>query len=273
MITVEPQGGLGNRLRVIHSAVQLSRAVDNPLTIKWVESGGLHCPFHALFKNSSDIIVREVKNSIFRKAIRYLLKNQAGKMIKKSLYDFYLTNNDVYNLLKSRADFAGTIQNKNNIYIKTHQYFYDGIGEFYAPEPSDKILDRVSEITQNFGTLVIGVHIRGTDNKRSIEMSPVSLFIEKIHEQLANHPETLFYLSTDSEEAKNEIYHQFGDERIIKQKEITLHRDSREGIEDALVDMLCLSRTKMIYGSYWSSFSSVAASIGRIKKETLKIKE
>jgi hypothetical protein len=41
-----------------------------------------------------------------------------------------------------------------------------------------------------------------------------------------------------------------------------LNRNSQQGITDAVVDMFCLSKTKYIYGSYWSSFSDIASVIG-----------
>ena len=55
---------------------------------------------------------------------------------------------------------------------------------------------------------------------------------------------------------------QFPEEIIVYKKELS--REKEEGIKDALVDMLCLSKTSRIIGSFWSSFSEVSAEIGRI---------
>ena len=39
-------------------------------------------------------------------------------------------------------------------------------------------------------------------------------------------------------------------------------RTTQQGMVDALVDLVCLSRTTKIFGSYWSAFSETAAALG-----------
>ena len=58
---------------------------------------------------------------------------------------------------------------------------------------------------------------------------------------------------------------------IVYKKE--MNRDTPNGIRDAVVDLYCLSKTKYIYGSYWSSFSDIAARIGEIRLITLNKKD
>lgn len=47
-------------------------------------------------------------------------------------------------------------------------------------------------------------------------------------------------------------------------------RQDENGIADAVVDLFILSRTQRLYGSYWSSFSEVAAQIGNIPLEIVR---
>lgn len=49
---------------------------------------------------------------------------------------------------------------------------------------------------------------------------------------------------------------------IITQSDVEFVRNSKEGIECALLDLMALSRCEKIYGSYYSSFSEVAAKWG-----------
>jgi hypothetical protein len=41
-------------------------------------------------------------------------------------------------------------------------------------------------------------------------------------------------------------------------------------MQESVVDLFCLSRMSKIYGSYWSSFSEVAAEIGNVDLIVLK---
>jgi len=188
-------------------------------------------------------------------------------------YDLVFHNREIQNIFKSKTEIQKLVDGKEKIFIKTHHFFLEGENGFYAPSPSDKILSRVDEIVKQFYENTVGIHIRGSDNVKSKEMSPISLFVDRMQHVLAQSPETLFYLSTDSEKARKTLLSHFGESRILFQPDIELSRDSREGIEDAYVDMLCLSETRLILGSYWSSFSAVAASIGGINKVTLKIEK
>ncbi len=76
-----------------------------------------------------------------------------------------------------------------------------------------------------------------------------------------------FFLSTDDLSVEKELKALFGDKIICFEKELS--RDSLIGIQHALVDMYCLSKCAMIYGSYWSSFSAMAAQLTQIKLEIL----
>ena len=52
------------------------------------------------------------------------------------------------------------------------------------------------------------------------------------------------------------------------QGDIELRRNTLDGMQAAVIDLFCLANTNRIYGSYWSSFSEIAA---QIKKAELVI--
>ena len=54
--------------------------------------------------------------------------------------------------------------------------------------------------------------------------------------------------------------------KIISNETRTLKRDSVDGMHDALLDLYCLSATDKLIGSYWSSFTDIAADMGKIEK-------
>ena len=53
---------------------------------------------------------------------------------------------------------------------------------------------------------------------------------------------------------------------IISNETRDLSRDSVNGVKDALLDLMCLSKTDKIIGSYFSSFTDIAADINGIPK-------
>jgi hypothetical protein len=130
--------------------------------------------------------------------------------------------------------------------------------------PTNEIQNRIENKTSCFSQYTIGLHVRQTDNTIAIDNSPIELFKIKIEEEIAKNSKANFFLATDSPEVEKELINEFGAKIIVTSKE--LNRNSENGIMDALVDMYCLSHTKLIYGSYWSSFSEVAALIGGIQK-------
>jgi len=271
MIVVEPEGGLGNRLRVIHSAVQLSKATGHSLLVRWVEKRGMMCLYRDLFMEPDLFTVKDIRRKIFNRVTSYLLSGNLSDIVRKMRYDVILYNREIQENLHKKTDFRELVENRSKIFIKANQFFFEGDEGFFSPAPSKYISSRVERIVKNFDGNTVGIHIRGTDNRKSREMSPVSLFIDKMDYLLTHFPETRFYLSTDSAETRKMILNRFGTDKILFQNDIELSRDSRSGIEDAYIDMLCLSETKKIYGSYWSSFAAVAGSIGGIEKETLVI--
>lgn len=273
MIVIEPEGGLGNRLRVIHSAVKLSKAAGHSLLIRWIEKKGMMCHYHDLFEKTDLFSVDDVSRNIVNRGLQALMMGKINDVIRKMRFDLVLYNRDIQDHLQNNIDIAELVANRNKVFIKANQFFYEGKEGFYSPSPSGHITKRVEEIVAKFDENIIGIHIRGTDNRVSRKMSPLSLFIKKMESLLSHKPDSQFYLSADSEQTRKTVLDRFGREKILFQNEIELSRDAREGIEDAYVDMLCLSETKKIYGSYWSSFAAVAASIGGIEKETLMIEK
>ena len=66
-----------------------------------------------------------------------------------------------------------------------------------------------------------------------------------------------------------ELKTEFGD-AIVLQEHRRLSRGDRGGIIDAAVDFYALSRCGSIFGSYWSSFSDIAAEYGNCPLTILK---
>ena len=79
--------------------------------------------------------------------------------------------------------------------------------------------------------------------------------------------DTYFYVTTDDVTAIEELKQHFPAEKLIVYEDKVLDRDSKTGIRDALVDMLCLSKCRKILGSYQSTFSLIPSIMGQAELE------
>lgn len=121
-----------------------------------------------------------------------------------------------------------------------------------------------AELIVNEDEEYIGVHIRRTDHTTAIEHSKFETFVLMMQEKIKENMNTLFFLATDDKEVEYELKKIFGD-RIVTQTDKFWGRDTEEGMESAIIDLLCLSKCKMIIGSYASGFSAFPAQYGKKK--------
>ncbi|KAA6321316.1 hypothetical protein EZS27_029024, partial [termite gut metagenome] len=93
----------------------------------------------------------------------------------------------------------------------------------------------------------------------------------RMNDEIQQHPETLFYLATDSQKEKALPKGIFGKRIITLDKEIS--RTTPSGIENAVVDLFLLSKTNKIIGSFYSSYTEMAAELSEIKCIIMKYGE
>jgi len=87
-------------------------------------------------------------------------------------------------------------------------------------------------------------------------------------EQIEREDRTRFYLASDSPETKQFMFDRFKD-RILSSARSSSRTDV-QGMQDAVVELYCLSRTSRLFGSFFSSFSRTAAEIGQIEEVTIR---
>ncbi len=131
--------------------------------------------------------------------------------------------------------------------------------------------ERVERECRNYTDKMVGVHIRRTDNRWAIEKSPLSSFETKMDEELAADNTVRFYVATDDKMVKDALCERYHQHILTSQGDLQ-RWGNKEGIWQALAEMYALSRTKKIYGSYYSSFSEMAARLGNIELQIVKNK-
>lgn len=272
-LTLVPVGGLANRMKAIDAAIQLISGTDLALRIYWFRDKGLNCRFDQLFQPLDLPQVSLIEATSFD-SFSYDRPRKRNLYIPRFFQLFYF-DDCVYEAeatqrMYQHFDFRSWAINKRT-YLASCVYFFPPapdarLFQFFHPVPA--LQQRIDEVSRTFGNRCVGVHIRRTDNLSSINESPTKLFVDRMQMMVQSDKDTCFYLASDSSEEKSKMKAIFG-ERILTFV-TDLSRNSVQGIQDALVELYVLSKTKMILGSVKSSYSETAAQIGQIECQFMK---
>ena len=271
VITLVPTYGLCNRMRAIASAKALSETIGSQLHVVWIQDSGLASRFCDLFEPIEPIKVTE-----YSQLTDYLTKLQTCvyrssrfplvKYVKQKLYHVILENigTDTLSDEKVVKDLCG-----KKVLVSSFAKFYSHpLLSFDFMRPSRILSKQIDEIAKEFNEYTVGVHVRRTDNKKSILNSPTERFFEKIEEKIRIQPNFNFFLATDCPDTEHRFVDKFGS-RVISQKK-KFNRSTTSGIQSAVIDLYLLSKTSEVIGSYHSSFSHTAADISGIPENTVR---
>lgn len=263
-LTLVPAGGLANRMKAIVAACCLCRRTGGRLKVVWFKDWALPARFSDLFEplDLPELTLCEAGTLDLALYDRPRRRNLwLPSLPQRLLFQSAIHENDITALKAQGFDFEAWAKGRK-CWMSCYQEFGQVDDSLYARmfRPVGMVAENVAQRERNFSPYTIGMHIRRTDNVRSIAESPTHLFIEAGRRELAAHADLAIFLATDSEEVKDEMRRAFGPRIITAQEAAT--RSSVAGIQDGLVDMFTLSRTAHIYGSAGSSFSPTAAKIG-----------
>ncbi len=260
-------GGLCNRMRAIATACRLASASNRRLRVIWHSNDELRAPFNELFcPLPDDITLYEPSD------VEYALKWEMPR--KKNLYA-----STIYQTLAYKAVYSDTsnligycgrdealrqeiCSMKGNILIISGLSIggYDAERMRMMFKPSQAVAKIIESRTSRFDAHTVGVHIRRTDNVRSIEDSPLHLFVGEMERILQQEPLTRFFLATDDAGVMRELTGRFGDKIICGDDNVS--RDTLRGMMHATADLWALASTSRILGSFYSSFTDLAAVLG-----------
>ena len=163
--------------------------------------------------------------------------------------------------------------NEQVIYLETCHDFYKILPldpSIYASRlrPVTSILKRVAatggKMISGAGGPVVGVHIRTNAKHTETQAnSPMEWFINRMRELKELIPGVAFFLVADSDRVSVELQ-RAGVGPLFEQCRPRGY-NTRHGIEKALADVYLLAKTDYILGSYFSSFSYMAAMLQAVK--------
>lgn len=270
MVILELCAGLGNRLLALASAHELCEKMNRELVVIWKREAGCNAKAADLFEFAG-VKVIEISENGYKKDFFGTIK---GNRIKKKYRNqgsvfFPCDKIDQYKQQGRFAELAEEIRQEPALYIKSYTNLCEITTESFSfLRPSAAIREKGGAVFSRIGERTVGVHIRRTDHAEAIKNSPLELFFERMRREIAEH-DADFYVTTDDRAVERELKEAFPAERLIFYEDKRIDRDSREGIEDALIDMLALSKCSRILGSYQSTFSLIPSMMGGIPLETV----
>lgn len=270
MIIIEPCAGLGNRLLGLGSAYAVAKKLDRKLVVMWKREVGCNIRFQELFDLPFEV-VEISENGLKKEPVAQILGDRAKKKWRNSA-DRFLECDEVEKI-KEREGYEGLfrlIEQTPVIYLKAFGPICEVTAESYSfVKPSKNIEEKGAYLFQELTGQCVGVHVRRTDHTEAIANSPLALFAERMKKELETAADTSFFVATDDKEVRRELKELLPDAKLIFPQSDVIDRDSKEGIEEAFIEMLALSKCRKILGSYNSTFSLLPSYIGNIPLETV----
>ena len=258
MIVLETLSGLCNRMGALDAGLALSKKLHQDLHVVWALDGEMPCRFDELFEPLPGI-----------KTFSHLRHSRLRRELRRAYYyccfSIALGPRTVERMLTANYDFE-KLGERRHIAILTYKPFYPSPEPFLPFRPIRPLQKRIDRY--QLGEMV-GVHIRRTDHQIAIERSPTARFIELMRQEIAARGDTRFFLATDSPEEEAEMQRLFPG-RIVTHAKASLNRRDPRAVQDAVVDLYCLSNCRKLIGSYISTFSETAWMIRGIDKVIVK---
>ena len=256
-MTLEPIGGLGNRMRAIDSGIALSRYAGCELHVVWTVRNQMPCRFEDLFEIPAAFTsLKQVHDPHF---LRWLRLRRA-----RAAHARFVDIPEANRMVEAGESFVA-LANAPDVLIRTYDRFFPNAAPYRDLVPAPPIrqaLDRYQALLPR----MVGVHIRRQDNRQSIAISPTGEFLRRMRAELALEPATEFFLATDDLSEEALLRREFG-ARIHTHPKKSVRRGDRRSARDAVVDLYCMAGCRKLLGSYYSSFTDTAAEIHGIPLE------
>lgn len=265
-LCIVPMGGLCNRLRLVLSIVEISSRWPNlRFEIDWSKHPECYAWFEELFEplHLPAITIHHQRwwTALHRRRNGWwpgLVRLAMGYTFQRGEY-----------LPKDETALSKVLSRHHRLYIASGFSLCDYSAASIAHlRPVPALQERINEIVSRFAPHTIGIHIRRTDNTVSQQHSRLQDFHAAIQREIAQDEQVRFFLCTDDAAVKAEFCQKYG-HRILTQTS-PVARDTLAGMQDAVVDLWCLAHTQKILGSYWSSFTDMAAELRQIPLEVVQ---
>lgn len=255
-LLLQTQGGMCNRLRALVSGICWAEDLSCGLVVRWPYDPRFLCRFEDLFEIGSLPSFVSVTTCPLKSAIRCKSPTEMDLLVR------------------------GTIErNMPFLSMASYSHFHESdperwIRHLRALRPTRDVAERVNTRLGLQTQSRVGVHVRAfaseipsmrPEDRPNFEQSPLSAFLVRMKRE---DPGTLFVVATNDDDVQSDLEREIPGRCLFPCR----IRDSgcREGMKEALVDLLCLARCHRILGTYWSSFTELAADYGGAEMEIVR---
>lgn len=240
--SIPHHAGLGNRLRFLLSAQAIADAESRNFYYHWP--------------------VGERGDRQFGARLDELWEYDGGTPIEKPTsivppLEFFGTEGDLTSIREDEI-----------MHVAGHRILRGFGGEVYwgdllaNMQPTEEVMALVNEVSPELEGGFISVQVRAHPTlspSKTLELSPVSWFIDRMQAMFDQNPEVEFFLSSDTEEARAEIEARFPDVISIPKSG---GYNTRDALIESTADLVMLSRSYHILAPYWSSFAELGWIMG-----------
>lgn len=264
-LIIDAKYGLGNRLRAITSAAMLADLSERELIIRWQRDDHCDGDFHTLFDydgpvDSSDDTpegaeVIDLMDKSFRDHfVPDVYFDSRGDLLVKSAFrlgfqDYRGQNEDqMMRGLRPTAeilDMVNSVRNPND--ISAHVRMAGGAA-----------LDTHGDVAGDWSKQ------EDDTTRRARDRSHYGYFLKRIDELAKEGRGSSIFLASDSAKAYEVFTERYGDK--VSWLPRTVYDRSEMQLKYALADIILLSRSKILLGSGWSSFTEVAHGLANKQK-------
>lgn len=259
-LIIEPYAGLANRLRVLNMAERFARLSKRELILIWkIHDKECACAFSDLFTNQFKML-EDIKD--FREGQFVQSFGQPVSIYSSNIETLYIKSTGLhYGFFDRNACWNGTADYFNKLI------------------PVNPIQERINAFVDAYFTeYMLGVHIRRSDNPHfkkfkdsGDEKGFENRFINEILKYTRKYPQAKIFLATDDGNPLNitddytyqpsAMVMRFKDifkEKIVMFPVHAYGRHTKEGIQEALIELYLLNYTHFVIGTLGSSFSRMA---------------
>lgn len=244
--------GLCNRIKCLISSMRIAQKFSRRMGIYWPKNADCYCRFSDLFENPITEFNEAMLNEIKKKASQV----QSNQYFIVDTWRLLIFKNELPN------DFAQAFPSKrgndidhefNRIPSAVRAEFLHYLSQLI---PKKNIRKAVEEFSCQFDDRTVSFHIRSWPD---LKVRADSLFkIENVYRMMDRLEGSNFFVSCDSEDVLRKVCERYGKRAFYYPKRTFTNDRSPIGMQDSLIDILLLAKSKKMKTSYLSTFSEMA---------------
>jgi hypothetical protein len=244
--------GLCNRIKCLASSMRLAHKLARTVALSWTPNSDCCCLFSDLFENEVLELRDYELNAVLNRP--HMFESDQWYVVDTWLL-LMLPNDLPENFSKAYRSTTGkTIDHEyDRIPVGIR---HDYLRYFAALVPTKFIKKEVEGFAKEFDNNTISVSIRSWPDDKNKAAALFSL--ENLYRVLDREEESSFFVGCDSEEVLRHITRRYGRRVISYPHSVKVgDRLSQRGMQEALIDLLLLSKNNRLKVSAYSTFSEV----------------